>query len=393
MKINILILSEAITGGEWIATKRLITEVKKNHSNYKFHIMVFSKKNIHEPDFQSTTIIKYSKSKKPFIFFKRLIEDFTNSRLEIKNFLKTEKINYMISTYYLMHLAAIGVSSKNTKKIFYFHGVRSTFFKSVSDLNYRQIIVKFLERFALLKADIIIVPSKFSKSYVLKLLGPFVNKNKISIVPNFVPKSFSQKISSRSIILLKKKYSIKKDKKIILYCGRIGRYKGLENLIEAFKGFLKYHKSAVLVIASPSYSMDMEVYKAIINKVSKYKIDKDVRLMFELKNNLLPSLYKLSDVLVLPSELENAPLSVLEALSCGTPVLSTPVGNVPKILRKIDPSLILQDNSPYEILRGLNYFFGVSKERLRKTKQNEELVAKNFSPKISVEAFLQVLGH
>ena len=42
--------------------------------------------------------------------------------------------------------------------------------------------------------------------------------------------------------------------------------------------------------------------------------------------------YSAADLLVLPSHSEGSPLVVMEALSCGTPVLATNVGGVPQLI-------------------------------------------------------------
>jgi glycosyltransferase involved in cell wall biosynthesis len=47
----------------------------------------------------------------------------------------------------------------------------------------------------------------------------------------------------------------------------------------------------------------------------------------------LPSVYNAADLFVIPSLADNCPLTVLESLSCGTPVVGFPVGGIPELLR------------------------------------------------------------
>jgi glycosyltransferase involved in cell wall biosynthesis len=55
----------------------------------------------------------------------------------------------------------------------------------------------------------------------------------------------------------------------------------------------------------------------------------------------LPKYYQAADLVVMPTyELEGFGLVTIEALACGTPVLGTPVGATPEILRGIDPALL-----------------------------------------------------
>jgi glycosyltransferase involved in cell wall biosynthesis len=65
--------------------------------------------------------------------------------------------------------------------------------------------------------------------------------------------------------------------------------------------------------------------------------------------NLMPHL----DVLVVPSILEGAPMVILEALSCGVPVIATPVGGIPDIIADHQNGFLI-DREPSSIVAALN---------------------------------------
>jgi glycosyltransferase involved in cell wall biosynthesis len=73
-----------------------------------------------------------------------------------------------------------------------------------------------------------------------------------------------------------------------------------------------------------------------------------------LPDNELPLYYQASDTFVLPTrELEGFGLVVAEALACGTPVLGTPVGAIPEILRELQPDLLFEGIEAEDIARGI----------------------------------------
>jgi len=77
----------------------------------------------------------------------------------------------------------------------------------------------------------------------------------------------------------------------------------------------------------------------------------------------LPRYYQAADVFVLPTrELEGFGLVTVEALACGTPVLGTPVGATPEILRALCPTLVFRGTTPEMMAEDLERFLG-DKER------------------------------
>ena len=57
-----------------------------------------------------------------------------------------------------------------------------------------------------------------------------------------------------------------------------------------------------------------------------------VRFAGPVDNAAMPALYQASDIVLNPSLADNMPISVLEALACGVPVVSTNVGGIPALL-------------------------------------------------------------
>lgn len=121
---------------------------------------------------------------------------------------------------------------------------------------------------------------------------------------------------------LKIKYKLPLKKKIILHVGHLKKKRN----IEIFKS-LKGEDFQVVIVGSTitkqEYLLIKELKKEKIIVINKY-----IKNIFEI--------YQISDLYVFPVlDHENAiqvPLSVLEALSCNLPVLSTKFGGLPDIL-------------------------------------------------------------
>ena len=73
-----------------------------------------------------------------------------------------------------------------------------------------------------------------------------------------------------------------------------------------------------------------------------------------LPDELLPIAYQAADLSLMPSQsFEGFGLAIVESLSCGTPVLCTPVGGMPEILAPFSPDLITNSTSVSDIAEKL----------------------------------------
>jgi glycosyltransferase involved in cell wall biosynthesis len=79
-------------------------------------------------------------------------------------------------------------------------------------------------------------------------------------------------------------------------------------------------------------------------------LGKSVTFLGRLEDRQLPLAYAACDAFVLPTaELECFGLIALEALSAGRPVLATPVGAIPEIIRKVEPLWLARSADPQDI--------------------------------------------
>lgn len=173
---------------------------------------------------------------------------------------------------------------------------------------YNHIIVKKY----LAKMDKIIVtsPNIINTSPVLKYF-----KEKISVVPLFV--------ETKHFYYRKNNYRnnfVSDDEKLVLYIGRLGRYKGVEYLIKSLN-LLPENYKLLIIGKGPK---EPELKELAIN----LKLDKRIIFKDHVSYNEMPYYYSAADVFVLPSidRGEAFGLVALEAMACGIPVITTELG-------------------------------------------------------------------
>lgn len=192
----------------------------------------------------------------------------------------------------------------------------------------KQSIAFIVEKFAYSNANRIILTSDASKSFVIKNF--FINEEKIKLIPNYIDTN------------LFKPLGLQKDKKRILFIGRLEKDKNPTNLILACAGTdLK-----IVFVGEGSQKDELQelALKSKVNVLFLGKVD-------QLK---LPEEINKSQIFVLPSYVEGNPKSLLEAMACGIACIGSNIDGIKNLIIN-EENGILSDNDPkslkYSILK------------------------------------------
>lgn len=205
--------------------------------------------------------------------------------------------------------------------------------ETVSD-NYLKIFDKEMPKI-LQNISGIITVSNFSKQDIHDTLG--FPKDKIFVTQLAAENQYKplNKISSNNFI--KNKYNI--DSGYILYVGGFSPRKNILGLIESFslcKSKLS-EDTKLVIIGYKGASYD--VYK---NRALELGISSDVIFTGFIETADMPYFYNSASMLVYPSFYEGFGLPPLEAMACGTPVISSNITSIPEVLENssifINPS-------------------------------------------------------
>ena len=173
-------------------------------------------------------------------------------------------------------------------------------------------LIKLIARKLYNKCNILMVPSHDVEDllYVNK-----VKSKKVVVKLGINTDLFAPDILKRSI---RKQLEFDSRSFIIGFCGRIGREKDIPTLYKAFRILKKRYNNLKLLIVGSG------IQKEIPD-------DKDV-IITGSNNNVVPYLQSM-DIYVLPSLTETSSLSTMEAMSCGLPVVVTPVGSITEYIK------------------------------------------------------------
>ena len=112
-----------------------------------------------------------------------------------------------------------------------------------------------------------------------------------------------------------------RQEKIILYVGRFSREKGLRYLLEALPQVVRRVPSARAVLVGGEEGEDGPFHLM----ARRLGVASHVEFAGILPRDRLPPVYANADILVFPSLAEGHPLTPMEALGCGTPVVASDI--------------------------------------------------------------------
>jgi glycosyltransferase involved in cell wall biosynthesis len=119
------------------------------------------------------------------------------------------------------------------------------------------------------------------------------------------------------------------------FVGRLSREKGIHFLLEAAKAVVAKHPkvSFVLIGEGPEHAH----LEALCGRLGIAG-----RVFFLGARRDMPDVYSSMDIFVLPSLSENMPVTILEAMAAGKPVIATSVGAVPAVIIPEKTGLLVQ---------------------------------------------------
>jgi len=173
------------------------------------------------------------------------------------------------------------------------------------------------------RTDAIITVSTQSQADILKYLLP--EPEKINIIPYGVAPIFRPNRSNYSEPVLYNKFGISRP--YVLYVGALTQRKNLVRLLQAFKKVSSCYPELLLVLAGPRSWKQSPIESTIV----ELDLAKDVLLTGPLTDKELPELYNGADLFVFPSLYEGFGLPVLEAMACGTPVVTSNTSSLPEV--------------------------------------------------------------
>lgn len=168
----------------------------------------------------------------------------------------------------------------------------------------------------------------------------------------------------------------------LLYLGEVSKRKGCFDLLKAIADNRDYFKDKLIVrIGGNSVDGDIKAY------ISNHHLESFVKYEGWVAGDLKTECLRWEDIYILPSYNEGLPIAILEAMSYQHPVISTPVGGIPEVIKDGYNGKLVSPGNTGQIAEAIRYYIE-NKDTIQVHGANSLNIVKSFYPE-SVFSTLQ----
>ena len=212
------------------------------------------------------------------------------------------------------------------------------------------------------RADLIVTDSEFSKTEIIRYFP--ATEERIRVVPCGVDKlRFSPMPPAAAPAIEELKRRMHLQTNYFLYLGTLEPRKNLDRLIRAYALLKQQHPDAPQLVLAGGYGWrNNHIYQL----VQTLHLEDDVLFTEYVPEEDVQPLLCGAMAFVFPSVYEGFGMPPLEAMACGTPVLTTRAASLPEVVG--DAAVIVDPHHTEDIAQGLEKLFldAALRERLQK---------------------------
>jgi glycosyltransferase involved in cell wall biosynthesis len=195
------------------------------------------------------------------------------------------------------------------------------------------------------RSDAIVTGSGEWKEFIYKYID---NKEKLNLFNYGVDTSVYHPIDNRNGV--RKILNIDTDTPLIGYSGKYSSNtddrKGVDVLLKSLRILSAKDENFGILITGPGWNK-------VVDEIKGYGINEVYYFPF-LEESLMPICYNCLDLYVVTSNTEGGPVTALNSMACGVPIVSTPVGMVCDYLENGKNGSIVPKNDPESVAAAIS---------------------------------------
>lgn len=172
-----------------------------------------------------------------------------------------------------------------------------------------------------------------------------VSLDKLSVIRNYVDSErFSPAIDQKERQVFRQQFRLSEGDFVISLVGHLSKVKAQAEAIRALSLLMRSKeplaKNPKLLLAGADNSEEQSNFESLKRLVEELGLQENVLFLGKIKE--VDALYKASDIMILPSFREGLPLSILEAMSSGLPVIASDVDGNSEAVRPDETGVLVE---------------------------------------------------
>ena len=176
------------------------------------------------------------------------------------------------------------------------------------------------------------------------------------------------------------------DLPVIGFAGELREKKGMAALLAGYATVNKEHPATLLIVGEVREGEDKKAFEEF--RITNPQLPITVTGVVPHKD--MPAYYSLMDVFVHPSLRDGMPNAILEAMTCGLPVVSTPVGGALDVVKDRDNGMLFPVNDIEAMANTIQLVLDDSTLRETISKSARQAIIERFTLEKELEANLEI---
>lgn len=150
-------------------------------------------------------------------------------------------------------------------------------------------------------------------------------ENRITVIPPGVDPRFQ--VVEDSALLEQTAARLQLPRSYLLFVSTLEPRKGIDTLLDAYAGIAPQVEQDLVIVGKRGW-----YYETLFDRVRARDLENRVRFTDYIADADMPVVYNLATAFVFPSRYEGFGLTPLEAMACGTPVISSNAASLPEVV-------------------------------------------------------------
>ncbi|MEI6887717.1 MAG: glycosyltransferase family 4 protein [Bacteroidales bacterium] len=190
----------------------------------------------------------------------------------------------------------------------------------------------------------LITVSEFEKQRIVDFFG--IDRDKVVAIYNGVSEHFRPVTNPETLAAVRNKYHL--PERFFFFFGNTDPKKNTRGVLKALSLFLKQSDEKIPLVM---LDFDREALARLIAETGDPELKNHIILTGYVPNSELPGIYSLSTIFLYPSLRESFGIPMLEAMACGTPVITSNTSSMPEVAG--DAALFCDPFRPEELTEAM----------------------------------------